>query len=112
MDIYAQTNDAIMRQIGSKLKELRIEKNMKQTELADAAGVSVFTISAVENGKMTSLITIVQLLRALEHLDYLTSFFQEETISPIAYAKLMKNNKKKERVKSSTVVTNNIDSEW
>ena len=101
-----------MRQIGSKLKELRIEKNMKQTELADAAGVSVFTISAVENGKMTSLITIVQLLRALEHLDYLTSFFQEETISPIAYAKLMKNNKKKERVKSSTVVTNNIDSEW
>ena len=112
MDIYAQTNDAIMRQVGSKLKELRIEKNMKQTELADAAGVSVFTISAVENGKMTSLITIVQLLRALEHLDYLTSFFQEETISPIAYAKLMKNNKKKERVKSSTVVTNNIDSEW
>lgn len=112
MDIYAQTNDAIMRQIGSKLKELRIEKNMKQTELADAAGVSVFTISAVENGKMTSLITIVQLLRALEHLDYLTSFFQEETISPIAYAKLMKNNKKKERVKSSTVVTNSIDSEW
>ena len=32
-----------MRQIGSKLKELRIEKNMKQKELADAAGVSVFT---------------------------------------------------------------------
>ena len=41
MDLYIQTNAAIMRQIGSKLKELRIEKNMKQKELADAAGVSV-----------------------------------------------------------------------
>ncbi|MBP3767877.1 MAG: hypothetical protein J6I31_06330 [Prevotella sp.] len=28
---------------------------MKQAELADAAGVSVFTISSVENGKATSL---------------------------------------------------------
>ena len=112
MDLYAQTNDAIMRQIGSKLKELRIEKNMKQAELADASGVSVFTISSVENGKTTSLLTIVQLLRALGHLDYLDSFFQEETISPIAYAKLLKNNKKKVRVKSSNTDTNKGDSEW
>jgi DNA-binding XRE family transcriptional regulator len=112
MDIYVQTNDAIMRIIGSKLKELRIEKNMKQTELADAAGVSVFTISAVENGKTTSLLTLIQMLRALEHLDYLDSFFQEEAISPIAYAKLIKNNKKKERVKSSADNTKKNDSEW
>lgn len=101
-----------MRQIGSKLKELRIEKNMKQKELADAAGVSVFTISSIENGKTTSLLTVIQLLRALEHLDYLDSFFQEESISPVAYAKLMKKNKKKERVRSSANNTNNIDSEW
>ena len=112
MDLYVQTNDAIMRQIGSKLKELRIEKNMKQAELADASGVSVFTISSVENGKTTSLLTIVQLLRALGHLDYLDSFFQEETISPIAYAKLLKNNKKKVRVKSSSTEVNKNDSEW
>ena len=112
MDLYAQTNDVIMRQIGTKLKELRIEKNLKQAELADASGVSVFTISSVENGKATSLLTIVQLLRALGHLDYLDSFFQEETISPIAYAKLLKNNKKKIRVKSSSTDANKEDSEW
>jgi len=112
MDLYIQTNAAIMRQIGSKLKELRIEKNMKQKELAEAAGVSVFTISSIENGKTTSLLTVIQLLRALEHLDYLDSFFQEESISPVAYAKLMKKNKKKERVKSSTSIINSKDSEW
>ena len=61
MDVYALTDDAIMRQIGSKLKELRIIKGMKQTELSKASGVSVFTISAVENGKSTSLLTIIQM---------------------------------------------------
>ena len=112
MDLYAQTNNAIIRQIGSKLKELRIERNMKQAELANASGVSVFTISSVENGNTTSLLTVVQLLRTLEHLDYLNSFFQEEVVSPIAYAKLMKNNKKKVRVKSSSSNFNNDSSEW
>ena len=112
MDLYINTNDAIMRQIGSKLKELRIEKNMKQAELADASGVSIFTISSVENGKTTSLLTIVQLLRALGHLDYLDSFFQEQTVSPIAYAKLLKNNKKKVRVKLSSTDINKANSEW
>ena len=50
MDIYAMTDGALMKQIGSKMKELRIINSMKQSELASASGVSVFTISAVENG--------------------------------------------------------------
>lgn len=110
MDVYALTDDAIMRQIGSKLKELRIIKGMKQTELSKASGVSVFTISAVENGKSTSLLTIIQILRALENLDYLTQFFQQQEISPIAYAQLMEKNKRKERVKTSKAKSEEVES--
>ena len=110
MDVYALTDDAIMRQIGSKLKELRIIKGMKQTELSKASGVSVFTISAVENGKSTSLLTIIQILRALENLDYLTQFFQQQEISPIAYAQLMEKNKRKERVKTSEAKSEEVES--
>ena len=58
------------------------------------------------------MLTIVQLQRALGHLDYLDAFFQEETISPIAYAKLLKNTKKKIRVKSSSTKIIKDDSEW
>ena len=112
MDIYPLTNDAIMRQIGLKLKELRIGKNMKQKELSNASGVSLFTISAVENGKTSSMLTIIQILRALEHLDYLGRFFEEQAISPIAYSRLLQNNKKRERVKSSAKVITNNESEW
>jgi len=72
----------------------------------------VFTISSIENGKVTSLLTIIQLLRVLKHLDYLDSFFQEAAVSPIAYAKLLKNNKKKMRVKSSNMNIIKDESEW
>ncbi|MCR5114776.1 MAG: helix-turn-helix domain-containing protein [Bacteroidales bacterium] len=101
MDYHILTNEALMRQIGMKLKELRISKEMKQQELAAAAGLSVFTVSAVENGKGGSLLTLIQLLRALERLDQLDSFFQEPTFSPIAYAKLLNGDKKRKRIKSS-----------
>lgn len=109
MDIYALTDDAILHEIGSKLKELRIGKGLKQSELAEASGVSVFTISAIENGKASSLLILIQLLRALEKLDYLDQFFQQPEISPIAYAELMKKNKRKERVKTSKAVSKKTD---
>ncbi len=48
MAIYALINDAIMRQIGSKLKELRIIKGIKQTELSEAFDISVFKICVVK----------------------------------------------------------------
>ena len=101
MDIYAMTDGALMKQIGSKMKELRIINSMKQSELASASGVSVFTISAVENGKAPSLMVMIQLLRALGHLDYLDHFFEERLPSPIAYAKMLNKNKLRQRVKIS-----------
>ena len=109
MDIYALTDDAILHEIGSKLKELRIGKGLKQSELAEASGVSVFTISAIENGKASSMLILIQLLRALEKLDFLDQFFQQSEISPIAYAELMKKNKRKERVKTSKAVSKKTD---
>ena len=102
MDIYAMTDGALMKQIGSKIKELRIINSMKQSELASASGVSVFTISAVENGKAPSMMVMIQLLRALGHLDYLDQFFGERLPSPVAYAKMLNKNKLRQRVKISS----------
>lgn len=101
MDIYAMTDGALMKQIGCKMKELRIINSMKQSELAAASGVSVFTISAVENGKAPSMMVMIQLLRALGHLDYLDQFLGERLPSPIAYAKMLNKNKLRQRVKIS-----------
>ena len=48
MDLYALTDAGILAQIGQKLKEARIERNISQKVLAERSGLSAFSISQME----------------------------------------------------------------
>jgi transcriptional regulator with XRE-family HTH domain len=85
---YMLSDLAIMQQIGQKLRKIRLDKNITQSHLQVLSGVYRTTIGDVENGKNCSVLVIVQLLRALERLDLLDSFFEMQLPSPILYAKL------------------------
>ena len=89
-DIYALSDITIIKTIGAKIKEARIEQDITQKELSKMAGVSMFSISSIENGNNTSILTLVQILRALNRFDFLNLFFKEKEISPVAYARAMK----------------------
>ena len=54
--------------MGFKLREVREAKGMSQEELEKASGISRQTISSIENGKSTSVMssTLIALARALE----------------------------------------------
>lgn len=54
--------------MGFKLREVREEKGMSQEELEKASGISRQTISSIENGKSTSVMsgTLIALARALD----------------------------------------------
>ena len=54
--------------MGFKLKEVRKAKKMSQEELEKASGISRQTISSIENGKSTSVMsgTLIALARALD----------------------------------------------
>lgn len=100
----------IIRQIGKEIKHLRIEKNITQEMLSHDAGIDRSYLSQIENGRPTSLLTIIQILRALEKLDFLTTFFQEPSISPMQLAKMEK--KKRYRARRKTIDNNNDISTW
>lgn len=53
--------------MGFKLRETREAKGMSQEELEKASGISRQTISSIENGKSTSVMssTLISLARAL-----------------------------------------------
>jgi len=73
---YEEITDVeILQKIGSKLKELRLEQNVKQKELAEKSGLSMFSISQMETGHNTSMQSIIQFLRALNRLDILAPLF-------------------------------------
>ena len=99
-DIYALSDPAILAQIGKRLKEARIEQNISQKLLADSSGLSPFSISQMENGHNTSLLSLIMVLRALNRLDVFEGLFREKPVSPVALSKYMKKNPQRQHAYS------------
>ncbi len=107
----AMSDEAIVRRIGDFVKWHRLQQNTSQQGVAEAAGISRSTLSLLERGETVRLDTLIQVLRVLDTLHVLNAFTVEDEISPIAYAKL----KKKERKKASpqpSISEENTDVEW
>lgn len=54
-----------VRENGRRLRELRIERQVSQNQLADAAGVNVSQISRVEAGRDAQLSTVLKIYNGL-----------------------------------------------
>ncbi len=95
MNYYSMSDNAILKELGNRIKMLRLRRNITQEALAEKAVVSVGTIKSLEAGK-GKLATIIAILRELSALDELDSFIPEITISPLEIAK----RKSPERVRA------------
>ncbi len=78
------TDPQIEQELGKRLKNRRVDRNLSQSTVAQKSGLSRRTITAVENGEGTSLRTLIALLRALDSLDTLDGFLPDPGISPVA----------------------------
>ena len=105
---WVQMSDfAIVKQIGSYIKQMRLQQNKTQAQLAEMAGLNRWTISQIENGESITLTSFIQILRALDSLFALNAFEVPDEISPLEYAKLKKH--KKERVRNKPTNTQDKD---
>jgi transcriptional regulator with XRE-family HTH domain len=80
---YSMTDVFVVKTLCQSIKQMRLNKNMSQEELAERSGISRITISRMETGKAINLLTFVQILRALENLDLLNHLNIEPEISPM-----------------------------
>lgn len=71
VDISQYSDEEILKAIGSRLREIRLSRDMTQQALAQASGLSVFTITQTENGHNVSILNIVKALRAMGRLEQL-----------------------------------------
>lgn len=102
---------AIVTELGAYLKQIRLQQNLTQGELAVKAGLSRSAISEMENGKTaTSLLTIVQVLRALQQLHLLESWKTAGQISPLQVARL--SGKERLRASGTSLKENREESKW
>lgn len=73
--------------LGSRLRQLRLLKNVDQKSLAERAGVSVNALKHLESGKGARVHSLMKVLRALERADWLESLAPIVSISPIQMLK-------------------------
>ena len=100
-DWYCMSDPAIVNNLCSILKQVRLQQNITQEELAVKAGLSRSAISKMETGKSTvELLTLIQVLRALQQLHLLDAWMVPATISPLLVARFTK--KSRQRASGST----------
>jgi transcriptional regulator with XRE-family HTH domain len=69
--------------VGEQVRALRLDAGHDQATLAELADVSLTSIKNLENGRGSSLKTIVRVLRALQATEWLGSLAPTPTVSPI-----------------------------
>lgn len=98
---YSMSDMALAGHIGAFVKHHRLEQNKTQETLALEAGISRSTLSLLERGEAVTLASLIQVLRALDQLQIMEGFVVQETISPLALAKIEQEKRKRARGKKT-----------
>lgn len=77
------TDDTLLAELGRRLAQQRLDRDLTQQELADEAGVSRHTVHRLEDGESVTLTAFMRVLRALRLLDGLEALVPEPLPSPI-----------------------------
>jgi len=107
---HSLSDPAILELLGKYIQEIRLQQNKTQLQVATAAGINRSTVVQIENGGKGSMISYVQILRALEQLQIFEHFEVKQQISPLQLAKLEQNKrqrasaKKEDQIKKPTSV--------
>ena len=80
--------DDLQRQLGERLKRLRILKRLDQQALADRAGVSVRAVSRTETGKGSTIETVLRILYALDETGAIDALAPKPGIDPVMMLRL------------------------
>ena len=71
-------------ELGSQVRRLRLRQNRTQSELAIAANISLSALKTLELGRGSSLRTLIQVARALDRSEWLSTFTPPEpSVSPM-----------------------------
>jgi transcriptional regulator with XRE-family HTH domain len=84
------TPDELQRELGQRLRRLRLARNADQRALADKAGISEKALRNLESGHGSSIETLVRVLKALNLVECIEMLAPTPTVSPTALAKSLK----------------------
>jgi transcriptional regulator with XRE-family HTH domain len=98
MGFERMTDEAIAAEIGTRIEQLRLEKNLTQQQVADAVGLSRVSYGKLVRGQ-GKFANVIAVLRVLDQLTLVEQFVPEVGFSPMELLKLK--GKQRQRARSS-----------
>ena len=83
--IAHQTIEEMEAALGASLKALRLDLNIDQQTVAARAGISVGALKNLENGRGSTVKTLVSVLRALDRADWLATIAPVASVNPLTH---------------------------
>jgi putative transcriptional regulator len=89
------SDDAVLKEIGNRIAQYRLNQDKTQAALAQEAGVSNRTMTRVENGNSIQASSLIRILRALKLLENLDGLIPEPVASPVQQLKMQGKQRKR-----------------
>lgn len=99
---HAMSDPAMLEQLGEFVKQTRLQQNKTQQQVATVAGINRSTIVQIEKGAGGTLLSFIQILRALEQLQIFEHFEIKQPFSPLQLAKLEQNKRQRASTKKDS----------
>jgi transcriptional regulator with XRE-family HTH domain len=95
-DLSFKTPTELQSELGNRVRQLRLFRNLDQRTTAEKAGISIGAYTNLEAGRGSSVETLLRTLKALDYLQGIEMLAPEPTVNPLA---LLRNAKPPERVR-------------
>lgn len=95
------SDEAVLKEIGHRITQYRLNQDKTQAALAQEAGVSNRTMARVEHGDSVQASSLIRILRALQLLENLDTLIPELTVSPVQQLKMQGKRRQRASSKSS-----------
>ena len=99
---HEMSDPAMLEQLGEFIKQTRLQQNKTQQQVATAAGINRSTMVQIEKGAGGTLLSLIQILRALEQLQIFEHFEIKQQFSPLQLAKLEQNKRQRASTKKNS----------
>jgi transcriptional regulator with XRE-family HTH domain len=106
----SHSDTAILTELGARLAEARVTRNLTQDQLSAEAGISKRTLERLESGQSIQLATLIRVLRALDLSAHLDLLIPAPTASPLAQLELQ--GRRRERASRSARSGKSQSTEW
>lgn len=77
------TVDELESELGERIRTYRLTKNIQQTALAERAGVGITALRNLENGRGSTVRTLLSIVRALGREEWLNNVAPVATVNPL-----------------------------